>query len=88
MTPLAASQIFVILEIVIFNIAARGLFRLSRARQDLNSGHDVSDAKTRNPITPFGALECSAAKETTGSRKYPAPNRSKTAGMSQRLASL
>ena len=65
---MAASQIFVMLDTVIFKIAASGFFLLRSARHDLNSGQLVRVARTKKPITPFGAWEWIAAKETTGSR--------------------
>lgn len=67
--PATASQILVILETVILRIAAEGLFRFSNEIEDLNSGQLVRVERIINPITPFGACECSAANETTGSRK-------------------
>ena len=66
--PKDASQMLVILDTVIFNMAARGFPLLSSARQDLNSGQLVRVARMIKPITPLGAWEWSAVKETTGSR--------------------
>lgn len=66
--PIAASQILVMFDTVIFNIAARYFSLLRSARHDLNSGQLVKVARTTKPITPFGAWEWVAANETTGSR--------------------
>lgn len=83
--PPAASQILVMLETVILRIAADGLLRFNNEIDDLNSGQLVRVERTINPITPFGACECSAAKETTGSRKYPATVKTTAAGISQKF---
>lgn len=82
-TPIAASQMLVIFDTVIFKIAANGFLLLSSTMHDLNSGQLVNVARTTKPITPLGAWECIAAKETTGSRKYPETIKTTIAGTSQ-----
>ena len=59
----------VIFDTVILSIAAIGLPLLSKTRHDLNSGQLVKVARTTKPMTPFGAWEYCAAKETIGSRQ-------------------
>ncbi len=54
---MAASQILVIFDTVMFKIAASGLPLLRSARHDLNSGQLVKVARTTKPITPLGAWE-------------------------------
>jgi hypothetical protein len=46
------------------------LFLFNKANTDLNSGHEVSVAKTKNQITHLGANDASAVKLTIGSKKY------------------
>ncbi len=66
--PIAASQILVMLDTVIFNIAAVVFPLVSSARHDLNSGQLVKVARIIKPIIPLGALEWIDVKDTTGSR--------------------
>jgi len=65
-----ASHKFVIFDTNIFSKASNVLFLFNKASTDLNSGQLVSVANTKNQITHFGAIEASAVKSTTGSRKY------------------
>jgi len=75
----------VMFDTVIFKIAANGFLLLSSTMHDLNSGQLVNVARTTKPITPLGAWECIAAKETIGSRKYPDTIKTIIAGMSQKV---
>ena len=69
-THTIASHKFVIFDTKILIKASWVSFLFNKAITDLNSGQLVSVDKTRNQIIHFGAIDASAVKFTTGSRKY------------------
>lgn len=69
-TQVIANHKFVILETSILIKASNVSFLFNKAITDLNSGQLVSVDKTKNHITHLGAIEASAVKFTTGSKKY------------------
>jgi hypothetical protein len=69
-THIIANHKFVIFDTSMCIKASSVNFLFNKAITDLNSGQLVNVDKTKNQISHFGAIDASAVKLTTGSRKY------------------